>query len=425
MPEFRYYIENPSGNKTSYIECNPWGTFEEHVCEEGKEFDEWSVRCMHKDATYVALVAKAATMPIETINCTLPEFSCLNGGMCVQDIKCMCNGTFTGEFCETEVEVSELYVRLMSDSFSIKDYTQWLISENLTSRPSFFDHWESRVEPSVWSKVVEYLSHFKEGTLRYDTVMSELVENIIEDIYPDANYLREFRGTPRSWITIVHMIPNLHSYAKYSLSRFDDILFQYERVLDKVIKALNTTVIQKQAVEYMNLIETFGNKSVKIMWNKTVEHKHPHPMHAAFNPMGLVLPANYSDVIAKEHMRALFNTTLNQTRTLFKSYSHFLKDLIVSADSVKPTFNWTAEVLKFAARNETITMLHDIQVSTWKLWCKVHKYGMWYLTSVFVEPSFVHPVNATIAARLAIPVLPVHPAKMLKTTTIVVSEKKI
>lgn len=114
---------------------------------------------------------------------------------------------------------------------------------------------------------MRYLSFYKDGEVRYDTLINSLVEDILENIYPDAEYLSVFNATEQNVIAMVQMVPSLLSYARYSFDRYQDVFAQYQHVLTTLVKSLNSSLpnIKEEATQYTVLTRIFLNQTVTLM----------------------------------------------------------------------------------------------------------------------------------------------------------------
>ena len=74
----------------------------------------------------------------------------------------------------------------------------------------------------------------KEGEVAYHTYLNYLIEDILQDIYPDAFHMTVFNASEHTLINVVRTIPSLISYSRYSNLRYSEVFTKYQEVLDIV-----------------------------------------------------------------------------------------------------------------------------------------------------------------------------------------------
>jgi len=101
--------------------------------------------------------------------------------------------------------------------------------------------------------------------------MNELIEEILEDIYPDAYYMAVFNASNTRLVEVVRTIPSLISYSKYTNERYDEVFTKYQEVLDKTVLTLNSTwsEVDVEAVEYIHITDHIANQT-NLMLNFTM-----------------------------------------------------------------------------------------------------------------------------------------------------------
>jgi hypothetical protein len=190
--QFNYYISHPT-DPTKYIQCDPWGTSEVRTCLNGTIWDSWSYTCALKEniknitVQFPSGTSKAkSSIPV---NCTANEVECLNGGYCMLaygEPKCVCSSLYTGEFCELNINYSDLYHQILSGNFSIEEFKKRLYEENVTTDKSYYEKYRSKLDNVTYSALVKYLSLYQKDDIRYDTLVTILMEDILDNMYPDA-----------------------------------------------------------------------------------------------------------------------------------------------------------------------------------------------------------------------------------------------
>jgi len=108
-----------------------------------------------------------------------------------------------------------------------------------------------------------YLDQFDKSNVRYDIVMNELIERVLEDIYPDAYYVSAFNASSHRLVDVVRTIPSLISYSKYSNERYAEVFTKYQEVLDKTVLTLNSTwaYVGEEAAEYVKITSHIMNET--------------------------------------------------------------------------------------------------------------------------------------------------------------------
>lgn len=190
--QFNYYISHPT-DPTKYIQCDPWGTSEVRTCLNDTIWDSWSYTCALREniknitVQFPSGPSKAkSSIPV---NCTANEVECLNGGYCMLaygEPKCVCSSLYTGEFCELNINYSDLYHQILSGNFSIEEFKKRLYEENVTTDKSYYEKYRSKLDNVTYSALVKYLSLYQKDDIRYDTLVTILMEDILDNMYPDA-----------------------------------------------------------------------------------------------------------------------------------------------------------------------------------------------------------------------------------------------
>ena len=193
--QFNYYISHPT-DPTKYIQCDPWGTSEVRTCLNDTIWDSWSYTCALREniknitVQFPSGPSKAkSSIPV---NCTANEVECLNGGYCMLaygEPKCVCSSLYTGEFCELNINYSDLYHQILSGNFSIEEFKKRLYEENVTTDKSYYEKYRSKLDNVTYSALVKYLSLYQKDDIRYDTLVTILMEDILDNMYPDAKYV--------------------------------------------------------------------------------------------------------------------------------------------------------------------------------------------------------------------------------------------
>lgn len=381
---FKYYKEHPE-DRTKYVQCNPWGAGEVRSCENGTIWNSWSLRCdFEENVRNVTLAWEAefrnASIPV---NCTQNELECINDGVCVTVFgraKCQCSANFTGQFCESKVDNFDLYHEIVSGSFNASLYRQRLESEITPVKVSFYEQYESKLSKETYDELIGYLRLWENGTtnssVRYDVLVNFLVEEVLQNIYPDAYYLMNFNASEQSVVELIRLIPNLLSYAKYSSERYSEVFVEYQSVLGRLSVILNETCEQTReyAARYTRLTNVFLNQTLSLTNESWFDWQQ-------VNNATIDEPSRLTDSEVKEKLRSEFNATLERSNKLFESLNKF-HDKVVSEMAVnKGIYNVTLGACDFVGSNEVITLFDGIARSTTEVWESLVNYGFWVITN--------------------------------------------
>lgn len=167
VTDFKYFqkIEN---EPTKYIQCDPWGTGKVKTCPEGLLWNEWTLICDPKEKIHNMTLdlskfsVTTASRPV--VNCSLAGIECLNGGSCVQatsgDYKCWCRTDYTGQFCESRVDFTDITHEILNSTFSVVDYRKHLQEENLTMSISYYEKFKDQLDNLTYTELVWFLAYF-------------------------------------------------------------------------------------------------------------------------------------------------------------------------------------------------------------------------------------------------------------------------
>ena len=272
--KFQYVQPHPFDAK-KFIECDPWNNGTIKTCPDNKKFDAFHAICSEKD---MFEIGRNLTMDLEALernqkimsglNCNNSQFTCINGGVCVpvkHTFQCNCTKKFTGDLCEIKIIKNSIFSEIMSGKFVLDTFKTQLASaiEKKEITPAEMNNIRSSLKNSTHEEIMNYLGLFKKGEVRYDIVMNNLIEKILEDIYPDAYYLSFFNSSAETFLSVVHTLPSVISYSKYSKVRYVEVFFRYQQVLDKLETVLNNTWpgVGKQASEYMKITALILNET--------------------------------------------------------------------------------------------------------------------------------------------------------------------
>jgi hypothetical protein len=401
---FNYYLAFPN-DTARYIRCDPWGSAIVRTCVDGTEWNMWALRCdISSEIRNVTFV-----LPHRVFNCSLSGQQCLNEGVCTESSlggdRCVCKPLWTGLNCETPVDNNDLAHEILNGTFSWHKFRQEVAALNLTVDVSSYEVFKSQLDAAAYAELQKYISLYNGTEVRYDTLINNLVERILSDIYPDAAYLSAFNASAVSVVDLVELIPHLMSYSKYSLERYQDVFAKYHQVLDTLIEYLNSTRhghphLREEARAYARVTAIF--------LNQTVEQQ---------QAAGQQTPSNINDISSFlehrdethdqlsedqiiESLRVQFNQTLSVTQQLFlglDAFQHEIADLIQKGD--QSVYSLTLDQSKLNGTAVIVDLLNQISTASVHVWDQLVNYGFWYITSMLTTP--IHELIAQHEAVMA------------------------
>lgn len=173
VTDFKYYQKYES-DPSKYIQCDPWGSGHVKQCAEGKLWNEWTLECDVKEhirnMTLDLSKFSVTTAGQPSVNCSLIGMECHNGGSCVQstsgDYKCACRSDYTGQYCESRVDMSDLTHEILNGTFSVTDYRQQLQKEHLVMNASYYEKYKDQLDNVTYSELVSlYFNHSKNSLI--------------------------------------------------------------------------------------------------------------------------------------------------------------------------------------------------------------------------------------------------------------------
>lgn len=415
---FKYYQAHPT-NQSYYIQCDPWGQPIMKACESGLVWDQWRLRCCTPESVKNSTFAQGYDFDMlvaaeSLFDCNLPQYTCLNGGACSKlstGNVCVCSGNYTGDLCEIRVDASSIFSEILSGGFTLEEYRQRQAEDKSFDDLKYFEQYKTLLSKPTYEELVRYLSIYKKGEVRYDRLVSNLVEDVLQDIYPDAFYLSVFNASAESVANVVRMIPNLLSYAKYSNERYVQVFYQYQKALEKLVGVLNVSWphVEHEASEYYKLTSLYLNHSVVLSQelNRTVELTRESPVEVdqqsvegafsfgsrpvATHKSGLAGgagPVQWTDSEVMEKMRTEYNQTMQDTNELFDFLERFRSKALVEIRRDQKVVSLPLSEAKFELAKETVERFNEISKSSAEIWDSLVNYGFWYLTNIFSKSQF-------------------------------------
>ena len=374
--KFNYYVAYPA-IPSKYVVCDPWGTYEVRECPTDLVWDTLAYTCTPKESLtkidFVFASAKSAFNVSQAVKCGSTELQCVNGGSCLQlndEQRCLCTPAFTGEFCESDVNTFDLFHQILFGNFSIEEYKAKIVEENVTTDISYYEKYKSKLDVITYEALINYLSLYKKNDIRYDTLLTALLEDVLDNMYPDAKYLSTFNASSHSVVDVIRMVPNLVSYAKYTSSKYEKIFAEFEKVLTRLAQSLNTTgdtaKFRLEATKYQQLTYLFLNKTIQ-----------------SRDSQGITI--RFSDVEVRGNIGTQANVTLDSASKLFAMFEKFQASAQKESKLNVDVLNVTLGESSIKESDEVVRLLNEIAVSGTQMWDSLVNYGFWYLTNLFAE----------------------------------------
>jgi hypothetical protein len=379
---FNYYLAYPN-ETTRYIQCDPWGTGTIKTCLKGLIWNMWALKCddaknIRNSTTFI--------LPHKVFNCSMSGHECLNGGVCTESSlggdRCVCKPDWTGQACETRVDTSDLTHEILNGTFSIEKFRKHVESLNITIDVADYARYKDILDNVTYVQLNKYLALYKGREVRYDTLFNNLVENILQNIYPDAAFLSAFNSTSVSVVELIQIIPNLMSYSKYSLERYQDVFAKYQQVLNSLVKYLNSMNnklpnLRAQAIQYSELTSVFMNHTVQQDNNSSASVSEASLFTADTNH-------HLSEEQIRESLHTQFSATMNVTERLFSGLDKFQNEVMqLVKNNTRDVFSLTLKESKLPGTAEVQDMLDQIVSSGQNIWDSLVNYGFWFVTTVY------------------------------------------
>ena len=225
-----------------------------------------------------------------------------------------------------------------------------------------------------------------------------MVENILEDIYPDAAYLSTFNASQISVVELVRLIPNLLSYSRYSQERYQEVFDKYQNVLVRLVEILNSTGlrIREEAVAYNRLTSIFMNQTL-ILMNQTLSGS--ENVNALIDNQG-VQQSKLSESQIRELLKVQYNITLGAAEKLYESLEKFQLGVMAEAQNNTDIYRLSLPQCKIEGAAEVQQLLEGVSSSSVQVWDSLVNYGFWLITSSLTSPSGVQEVVPTTTEKV-------------------------
>lgn len=167
--------------------------------------------------------------------------------------------------CQHRAFKNSIFSQIMTDKFNYTQFKTDLskVFDSKLINEEDMKELKKSVKETTHEEIMAYLENFNDGQIRYDMVLNNLIENVLEDIYPDAYYLSQFNASSHTLLDVIRTIPSLISYTKYSADRYTEVFFKYQEVLEKIVFSLNSTWtnVDKYAIEYIKVSDHVLNET--------------------------------------------------------------------------------------------------------------------------------------------------------------------
>ena len=399
--QFNYFQAYP--NDTSrYIQCDPWGTGLIKRCPEGLIWNMWALRC---DRAENVQNSTTLTVPQPVFNCSSVGYECLNSGVCTESslggFKCVCRPEFTGQFCESKVDLTDLTHEILNGTFSLTAFRQQLAALNITSDAAQYERYREQLDNATYAELINYISLYGQHEIRYDTLINNLVENVLEDIYPDAAYLSTFNASTISVVELVRLIPNLLSYSRYSLERYQEVFAKYQSVLARLVLRLNETEprLRQESTQYTRLTAIFMNQTLALI-NQTYSHTENVQSLLESSTTQQQQHTQMNETQVREQLRVQFNATLRATESLYQALERFQQGVLNRTEKGEDIYRMTLAECRIEGAVEVQRMLETVSQSSVQIWDSLVNYGFWYITSILSTPAQVLAQEQQVLAQV-------------------------
>lgn len=373
--KFKYYRAHPTSAE-KYVECNIWGKGTVRECPAGRVWDQFHEICSTLDLIKVSQNLTAEFLQLQKIdntleqNCNSSDFKCMNGGECVaveDRFECKCTKRYFGIMCENRVIKNSIFSQIMTDKFDLNEFKAELESAFDSNEINKEDMTELKkiVKESTHDEIMAYLENFKDGQMRYDMILNNLIENVLEDIYPDAYYLSVFNASSHSLIDVVRTIPSLISYTKYSRERYNEVFMKYQEALLKIVDSLNSTWTnaQRDAIEYIKISDHIINETHFDIqsFNRTT-----------LSDVNMSLDAEYKQT--EETNRLMIN--LQALRR------NLIREMVMRPAMVNKKLS---EMTRKSNVRDLITIFDKVANNSVNVINSLFSYGFWFITDSFAQ----------------------------------------
>lgn len=372
----QYYKPYPN-DQTRYVVCDTWGRGIVRECSEGRLWDQFYELCsvpsvIQDSQNMTRYVEELSKLQIsESCNSTL--FSCVNGGKCVEqesEWRCVCPRAFTGPYCQFRVEEGSIFSAIMTNKFNYTKFEEFAVkaglNDTLIGRDMKSLH---EYTNATHEQIMQYIDMFGDEHVRYDTALNLLIEEVLEDIYPDLYYMSIFNVTENSLLHVVRTIPALVSYSRYATERYAEVLAKYNDVLERLTFTLNSSIpnAQEVATEYTRIVAHIMNET------KTMEDMHAHANKTSQAQIEHGMKMNFNKT-SEQLME--FSVGMNSMRSYFIDY---MRDHPASVNMRVGLLPLSDEV------KELISIFDEMTIQSVVMINQLFSFGFWEVTDALAH----------------------------------------
>jgi len=369
---FQYYKPYPN-DQTRYVVCDTWGRGTVRECSEGRLWDQFyevcSVPSVIEDSQNMTRYMEELSKLQVSESCNSTLYSCINGGECVEreaEWECVCPRAFTGPYCQFRVEEGSIFSAIMTNTFNYTKFEEFAIKAGLNDTLIRKDMKSLReYTNTTMDQIMQYVDMFGDDQVRYDTALNLLIEEVLEDIYPDLYYMSIFNVSENSLLHVVRTIPAMVSYSRYATERYTEVLAKYTDALDRLMFTLNSSIpnAQEVATEYTRIVAHINNETMTMDFvNKTSQAQVEQGLDMNFNK-------------TTEQLME-FSVAMNSMRSYFIQY---MRDHPESVDLRVGMLPLTDEV------KELISVFDAMTIQSIMLINQLFNFGFWEITEALAH----------------------------------------
>jgi hypothetical protein len=152
---------------------------------------------------------------------------------------------------------------ILSGHFSVQNFTLKLKEENVTLNASYFERYKDTLDKSVYANLLDYVLSYLPGEVRFDTLISFLVEDVLSVLYPEARFIATLAGLTKTKPAsrIQKILPSFRSYLSLSQVNSKTLFEKYQHVLGilgrQLSQSSSASSLAQQAAKYANFSRVF------------------------------------------------------------------------------------------------------------------------------------------------------------------------
>lgn len=362
--EFKYFQENPNNAKI-YYQCDPWGNSTELHCSNNTVWNSWLVKC--DQIENLRNLTLNIVLQSRDFDCT--KNKCLNKGICNKEQKCECLPQFTGQKCENHIQ--SIVEDIFSQNFNLTNFKNELKNSKNFVDANYYEKYRYLIDNQTYSKLENYLDMFQDG-VRFDTLVNNLVHKLLQEIYPDSEFLAFFNFYNQTIGSLLRLMPSVLSYSRYAAERYEIVLEHYKNVLTQLIENLimQEKDFDQKAMAYKSLNMHFLNETFLLSNDSN------SLANRTFESMKL------DEVNLKENLRLNFEHIVDSSEQLFDILENFHFNLInqfgLSNSSI---YEIIFEKSGFDNLDKVYNLFTSIKSSSQHVWNSLNNFGFWFITN--------------------------------------------